>query len=156
MGTKCKVSFPRAQQRIASSGIEPGTFNFSVTSSTLYQLSHRRSLFSCYQKISSISCSQFAKINLKQYNCIKIWFISWWITSGDTSFDLTQHGTYSPDSQTWRKNTETLYEFTENVKHVNKNVLLVQIEATLLTLMRMENRAAKWVKQQRGSWLHMQ
>ena len=50
-----------------------------------------------------------------------------------------------PDPQTWRKNTETLHEFAESVKHVNKNVLLVQIEATLLTLMRMENRAAKWV-----------
>ena len=36
MGNNRKVFFPKTQRRIASSGIEPGVSNLSITSPTLY------------------------------------------------------------------------------------------------------------------------
>ena len=81
MRTKCKVFFPKTQQRLPSSGIKPRTINFSITSSILYQLSHRRSLFSCWLRISLVSSRQFAKVN----KAIRIVTCSGW---NDSAFPL--------------------------------------------------------------------
>ena len=42
MGNKCKVSFPRTQQRIASLAIETGVSDLSISELKLCQLTYRR------------------------------------------------------------------------------------------------------------------